>query len=180
MKKLTSILILALVAVMLFGAVSASASDPYTTYTYSIDGEPLRSPTAYRAENVVDASDMNIGKYTTGATGLQGAKDVTTDDSANVYIADTGNNRIVILDKYYAAKGVISSYTDEFGNQQTLNQPEGVFVHTDVDEVAGTKQRLIYVCDTANFRIVVFAEDGLGGYVHYRTIYLVNGILIKT
>ena len=169
MKKLSSIIILALVAVMLFGAVTVSASDPYKTYTYSIDGKPLASPPAYTAENVVDAVDMNISKFSS-VGGFKNANDVTTDNDANVYIADTGNNRIVVLDKYYKTKGVIDSYVDDYGTTQTFNHPEGVFVFEQVDEHTGEHTRLIYVCDTSNFRIVVFTENSEGVYVHNRTI----------
>ena len=91
MKKFTTILLLALVAIMLFGSVTTSASEPYDTYTYSIDGKPLRSPTAYRPETVVDATDMNIGKYSSIPT-LSASSDIYSDDEANIYIADTGNN----------------------------------------------------------------------------------------
>ena len=122
MKKLSSIIILALVAVLLFGAVTVSASDPYKTYTYSIDGKPLASPPAYTAETVVDAVDMNVSKFST-IGGFKNAKDVTTDKDANVYIADTGNDRVVILDKYYKAKGVIETYVDDYGAVQKFNQP---------------------------------------------------------
>ena len=41
MKKLTKILVFALVLVMIFGTVYSSAYEPYDTYTYSIDGIPI-------------------------------------------------------------------------------------------------------------------------------------------
>ena len=46
-NKISKILIFALLATLVFGAVSASAFESYNTYTYSIDGEPLDSPAAY-------------------------------------------------------------------------------------------------------------------------------------
>ncbi len=174
MKKLTSILLLALVAVLVFTAIPTSAKEAYDTYTYSIDGTPLKSPTAYKAENVVEAFDMNIGKLSS-VTSLQNAKDVVTDKDSNVYIADTGNNRIVVLDKYYHAKAIISEYTDEFGKTQVLNQPEGVFVTTNID----TKERLVYVCDTGNAQIVVFREQANGTFAHSRTIEKPDTPLLK-
>ncbi len=169
MKKISSVLIFALVVIMLFGAIPTSASEPYDTYTYSIDGAPLRSPTAYRAESVVDALGMGIGKVAEVGD-LKSAKDVVTDSDGNVYIADTGNNRVVVLDKYYAAKTTVSSYDDEFGNTQTLNGPRGVFVTTKYDEATGAQARFLYVCDTGNFRIIVFKEALDGSFVHDRTI----------
>ena len=41
-SKLTKIILLSLVLVMVFGTVYASAFSSYDTYTYSIDGEPLK------------------------------------------------------------------------------------------------------------------------------------------
>ena len=178
MKKLSKIILLALVAILAFGAVSAYASEPYVTYTYSIDGNPLKSPTAYRADSVVDAVSMNIGKFS-DVTNLNDATDVVTDDEANVYIADMKNDRVVVLDKYYKAKGVIASFVDEYGNQEYFNDPEGVFVQTKVDDNTGEKTRFIYVCDTANMRIVVFREEFSGEYVYDRTINKPQSALIE-
>ena len=177
MKKLSTILLLALVAVMLFGAVTTSASEPYDTYTYSIDGEPLRSPTAYTPQTVVEASDMNIGKYSSTSK-LNKAKDVFADEDANVYIADTGNNRIVLLDKYYKARGVIESYVDEYGNSRVFNKPEGLCVTTQTTP-DGTTVRYMYVCDTENYSVVVFAEQEDGSFKHDRTIEAPDSPLLE-
>ena len=46
MKKLTKILILSLAFVLLFGVVYSSAYVAYDTYTYSISGKQMLSPTA--------------------------------------------------------------------------------------------------------------------------------------
>ena len=163
MKKVSKILILTLIAVMIFGAVQIAALEPYDTYTYSIDGQPLKSPKAYGADAVVDALQMGVGDISS-VTNFNSASDIVTDNEANVYIADKGNNRIVILDKYYKAKAVISEYVDENGTLQVLNQPQGVFVTN--PELMSDGSSHIFVCDTANFRVVVF--DRAGNYV--RTI----------
>ncbi len=167
MRKFSKVLIIVLVAVMLFGTVQAFAFEPYDTYTYSIDGKPLKSPAAYRAEGVVDALGMNLSNLTPEIPTLNSASDIVTDKDANVYIADRGNNRVVILDKYYKAKSVISSYVDEFGAPQTFNQPQGLFVTNPDIMVEGKTQ--LYICDTGNFRVVVFELKG-DEYVYDRTI----------
>lgn len=163
MKKFSKILIFALIAVMIFGAVQTFALEPYDTYTYSIDGEPLKSPQAYGADAVVDALQMGVGKLSS-VTNFNSASDIVTDNEANVYIADKGNNRIVILDKYYSAKAIISEYVDENGVRQTLNQPQGLFVTN--PELMSDGSSHIYVCDTSNFRVVVFDRE----YNYVRTI----------
>ena len=154
MKKLTKILIVALVLVMLFGTISSFAYEPYETYTYSIDGKTMKSPAAYSADDVYDTIDMEISRIDPVNPALKDASDLVADSKGNLYIADKGNNRIVVLDKYYKARAIISSYVDENGRLQTLNAPQGVYV-TDENKTANGES-YIYVCDTANLRIVIF------------------------
>jgi len=163
MKRITKILILALVVVMLFGTISSFASEPYDTYTYSIDGEPLASPPAYSAMEDFDSADMKISAISTTVQ-LKEASDIVSDEQANLYIADKGNNRIVVLNKFYEAVATISSYTDEYGRKQTLKEPQGLYV-TDPNKTANGES-YIYVCDTGNLRIVIFDRN----YNYVRTI----------
>ena len=65
-NRIVKILLLTVVAIMLFGAVTASAYESYETYTYSIDGEPLPSPHAYTPDvQPYDTRTMNLlgGNY---------------------------------------------------------------------------------------------------------------------
>ena len=163
MKRITKILILALVVIMLFGTISSFASEPYDTYTYSIDGEPLASPPAYSAMEDFDSADMKISAISTTVQ-LKEASDIVSDEQANLYIADKGNNRIVVLNKFYEAVATISSYTDEYGRKQTLKEPQGLYV-TDPNKTANGES-YIYVCDTGNLRIVIFDRN----YNYVRTI----------
>ena len=62
----TKIVVFAIVAIMLFGTIAASAYESYDTYTYSIDGEPLSSPHAYTPDVLnYDSAAMNLlgGNY---------------------------------------------------------------------------------------------------------------------
>ncbi len=157
MKKISKILILTLILVMLFGTVSASAFESYETYTYSIDGEPLKSPSAYDAAQSLTSVPMGITQEKFGGKALEGASDIVTDDASNVYIADRDNNRIVVLNKYYSCIHIIDGYTDKSGEWQTFNKPQGVFVTSTLG--GSTEQSLIYVCDTENKRIVVYDRE---------------------
>ena len=94
---------MALIAVMLFGTVYSSAAEPYDTYTYSIDGKVVQSPHAYSSVDDFDSIDMNISKLSSVAGLSATASDIFCDDQANLYIADKGNNRIVVLNKFYEA-----------------------------------------------------------------------------
>ncbi len=177
MRKFSKILIFALVAIMLFGTIQAFAFEPYDTYTYSIDGDPLKSPAAYTAAGVVDSLAMKLSSVSPELPQLQSAADIVTDADANIYIADKGNNRIVILDKYYKAKSIISSYVNEFGETKTFNQPEGVFVTN--PDIMVNKQTELYICDTQNFCVVVFRLEG-EEFVYDRTIEKPDTPLLTT
>ena len=163
MKKISLVLLLTLLCGAIFGVTQVSAFEPYDTYTYSIDGEPLQSPTAYRAEDVVDALKMDLAAISPEKPRFSSASDIVTDELGNVYIADKGNDRIVVLDKYYSATKVLDSYVDEGGEFKTFNQPQGLFVSK---PSAATPESFIYVCDTGNRCVVVFDRE----YNYVKTI----------
>ena len=163
MKKIAKIIILSLVLVLIFGAIASSAYVPYDTYTYSISGKQMLSPTAYSTNTAITSTDMGLSdKF--GGRQLSNASDIVSDEEGNIYIADTGNNRIVVLDKYYKVVHVIDTYYDDAGRPVMFNGPEGVFV-TDPNKTAD-KTSHIYVCDTQNQRIVIFDRN----YNYERTI----------
>ena len=145
MKKLISIIAVVLLLATVFAVPAAAKS--YQTYTYSKDGFALYSPDAYVPEILVDST--YIGKEALG-TDLKNPSDIEVDDLGNVYIADTDNSRIVVLDKYFKYKFVINEFENENYIADKLNKPQGVYV----------TPTLIYVCDTANSRIVTFDRDG--------------------
>ncbi|MBQ9760484.1 MAG: YIP1 family protein [Clostridia bacterium] len=148
MKKLTSILLVVL-SLMMIGSsliVGAGASSAYQTYTYSINGEALYSPDAYNASSSLDYKAMGMD------VNFNTPKDLLTDHEGRIYIADSKNNRIVILNSNYRFYKEISTFkSDERGgNLDALSGPQGVFVTEDE----------IWVCDTGKFRLVVFDREG--------------------
>ncbi len=93
-----------------------------------------------------------------GNTELSSPKDLVADNEGNLYIADTGNNRIVVLNgRDYKTVGIIKTYTDEYGRTQKFDTPSGVFVTDPTKMVDGSSH--VFVCDTKNKRIVVFDRD---------------------
>ena len=147
MKKSAKILCLIFAVLMIASCMvlGVGASSAYQTYTYSIGGFALYSPDAYTAQSpVVDSQYMGLD------VPLNNPNDLVTDDKGNVYIADTGNNRIVCLDRYYKVKFVIDKFVNTQGVDDSLTGPEGLFVSKD----------RIWVCDTGASRIVVFDREG--------------------
>ena len=93
MKKFSKILCTFFAVLMVVTAfcMTVSASSAYQTYTYSVKGKALYSPDAYTAINSVGSDYMGL------EVPIENPGDMVTDEAQNVYIADTGNNRIVAL-----------------------------------------------------------------------------------
>ena len=75
---------------------------------------------------------------------VSGPADVYVDSAQNVYISDSGNNRILCLDSAFKLQRVIESYTID-GKSQKLSDPNGLWV---------TDDGLVYVADTGNGLVV--------------------------
>ncbi len=152
MKKYAKILctFFALLMVLTAGCITAGAGSAYQTYVYDKFGDPLYSPDAYTAIQTIDSDYMGL------ETPIENPGDMVTDEEGNVYIADTGNDRIVVLDQYYKLKFTIQSFSNDQQVPDSLAAPQGVFV-SEPNEKYG---KLIWVCDTGSNRIVVFDEFG--------------------
>lgn len=149
MKKLRNLLLIGFVLLMLLPS-TVSAAAPYKTYTYSPDGELLVSPDAYLPEmQNIDYEYIGLDYDSASKSAqkpLHGARDIFVGPDEKVYIADTGNNRILVLTKYYKLDYIIETFLNDYGVPDKFSNPAGVFVNEDY----------IYVCDTDSNRIVMF------------------------
>lgn len=165
-SKITKALLIGLVLIMLVGTISASAITPYTTYTYSINGEMQLSPDAYTPVKVIDSKTLNASLMPDGGASdnakllyananieLKSPKDIFVDELNHVYIVNTEGNQVIVTDEEFNVRLVIDTFTNKFGVPDALSGPSGVFVNEDE----------IFVADTNNSRIVVF--DKLGNFV---------------
>ena len=153
MKKISAVLCFIFAVVMVL-SLPISAAAPYQTYTYSIDGTALYSPDAYTPAKTIDSDYMGL------ETPIANPSDLEVDDAGNVYIADVGNNRIVVLDKYYKVKFTLDSFINEQGISDALVGPQGVFVTSDKLVNNELVPGRIFVCDTGASRIVTYNRDG--------------------
>ena len=168
MKKITAVICIAFAFIMVL-ALPVGAAAPYQTYTYSISGTALHSPEAYTPAMSVDAAFMGLDspevmeeyysdikyddKTKESRKKITNTSDIEVDDKMNVYIADTDNDRIIVLDRYYKLKFIIENFINDQGVPDSLSKPQGVFI------TQGEAGR-IFVCDTSNNRIVTFNRDG--------------------
>ena len=174
MKKIVKILILSLAFVLLFGTISSSAYVAYDTYTYSISGTQMLSPTAYSTNMALNSTDMGLGDKP-----LYNAKDIVTDKHGNVYISDSGDGkdadkseypgRVIVLNKYYHVTKIIDTYYDDAGKPVKFKNPQGIFVTTNDDT------NYLYVCDTGNKAVVIYDSE----YNYVRTIHAPKSPLLS-
>ena len=143
LKRFTTILIMLIVmaAAVPFEAF-AEENVPYDTYVYDHWEYIVFTPAPYVPGNTISGVSLGIGAFN-DPQGLFVAHDEA------VYIADTGNNRIVILEPdLLTVRDVITTFNND-GRTDSFNRPRGVAVSTD---------GLIYIADTENRRVL--AIDG--------------------
>jgi len=155
---------LALCALMMAWTANTAlaAQDPEApdqkSYTTSYWGSPAESPDPYVIEGRITGEKSGCGNFS-------GPSDIFRANDGNLYIADTGNNRIVVLNsdgKFLKEfKGA-----DSAAGFHAFNAPQGVFVTADNE---------VYVADTQNG--VVVHMDSLGNLI--RTIEKPVGAVVS-
>lgn len=130
---------LSFIVLLLFPSIIVKAENANYTYTYDYWAEERESPDAYTAETFITGLDIGIGNFKS-PQGMYVRGNL-------IYICDTGNNRIVILQR----NGDTITFKEEIvefkGNTEitTFSEPNDIFV-SDSGE--------IYICDTKNQRIL--------------------------
>lgn len=144
LKKYICITLAISFVMQLLMCVSAAASSPYYSYFISdmdMFSSILSTPDAYQVKAIIDFPDTASGK-------LLNPEDIFIGPDEKIYIADAGNNRIVVLKSDLTFDFEITGSEDD-GSK--LKQPSSVFVDDD-----GT----ILVCDYGNKRLVEFTRYG--------------------
>jgi tetratricopeptide (TPR) repeat protein len=145
----TALTLLTALAVWLASTPNQAAADvPYETYYKDHFGQLYRAQPAYRPSDAIGGDIRVEDPDRPGQTirsPLSNPQDLYVDSRDHLYIADTGNNRIVHLD----SAGELIRILDV--PDSPLNGPQGVFVAENGD---------IYVADTGNHRIVRLSSEG--------------------
>lgn len=149
--KCRPVISLCLALLLLFqteGIIILADDLPYDTYNYDYREYIHFTPAAYIPERTVTGLDLAlngepIGKFVT-------PQDLCKSPSGNIYVADTGNNRIVVLDPQMKAAVKIVSAFDNEGKEDKFNSPYGVCV---------SERGWMYVADFKNNRVVVLDEN---------------------
>ena len=127
--------ILLLLAVLLMICSGAQAGMPYKTFTLGVNKElvetqtayePVRSMTRFGEETLKDPQDLRMGK------------------DGNLYIADTGNKRILVVSRE-------GELIREIKDKKNFKTPSGVNVDAEGN---------IYVADESSRAVLVYSAEG--------------------
>lgn len=136
MKKIRMFIGLLLLITVFAPTTIANAEPTNYTYNYDYFGVNYESPDAYTPEKRVFGTDLGIGDFK-NPSGL-----FIKDD--HIFICDTGNNRIVEVDKDFNLIRTIEKVLLD-GKPSGLKKPEDIFV---------TSNNEIYICDTGHNRVL--------------------------
>ena len=173
LKKIISVLIAAVLALSTM-CITALAVDPYPTYNYDAWQNALPSQAGYEVIQTVTYRDIGLERVRDPSSefyisdnenvNFSDMKDFFISPKGEMYIVDTGNNRIIklsldfeLLAVYKNFPGSTSKHTivDDQGNEievdaDELKSPYGIFV----DE-----NDIMYIADRDNQRIVKCAAE---------------------
>lgn len=116
-------------------------------YTYDRWKEIEHSPDTYRVEKVYVSDDLGAGKTLSNPQGL-------FCKGTDVYICDTGNNRIIVYtynsDRTLTVQRVIDHFNSNGAVLETFAAPNDIYVD---------KNNTMYIADTDNGRVVKIDKD---------------------
>ncbi|MHB1485232.1 MAG: NHL repeat-containing protein [Saccharofermentanales bacterium] len=143
MKKIFTLILLISLAINIAVPVAA---DSYQNYVYDHNWSAQQEPQAVIPTTIMTGSSL-------GTINLKSPQDVFVAHDGKIYVADTGNNRILIISIDYKLIKIISAFVNTLGNNEkdTFNSPTGIYV---------SKSDELYIADSLNGRIVVLNKNG--------------------
>jgi DNA-binding beta-propeller fold protein YncE len=120
----------------------ADTSVPYDSYNYDYRENIVFTPSPYVPDGSISGLKLGIGAFNS-------PQDVCVADDGRVYVADTMNNRIVVIDPTLSrCIEIIDSFETDDGSAGTFNKPYGI-------AISNTNE--LYVADSQNKRIVILS-----------------------
>jgi len=124
---------------LISGGLTAGAYSNFEEYIYSTAGESVPAPQTYAPVKVIYGYEDTDRVFSA-------PKDADTDESGNLYILDSGNNRIVVYDSDLTFKSVLPAPSVD-GEQFSLNDCTGIFIRGNEIYLANKLGGEIYVMD---------------------------------
>ena len=103
------------------------------------DGKRIPTPLSYN-------QNETIFQFGEGVGGLKEPEQIFIDEEDKLYIVDSGNNRIIKLDRFRNVEGIYTGPDDK-----PFKTPKGIFVDSDGS---------MFIADTGNSRIVHLGNNG--------------------
>lgn len=149
-KRLCRILCGCIVGLLMVSVlpVAVSAEQTYPSYTYNSREQAVPTAMPYEAVKVFGAKELGLDSFSSPG-------DLYVADTGEIFVLDTDNSRIVVMNSDYTLNRVIIP-KDEEGEQMTLNAGTGIYVHTD---------GRIVVCGKSGFgaeacKVFIFDAEG--------------------
>ena len=146
LRKLLSFLLLAAVVVSMIPAVHAQ--DTFNSYTYDEWDESQKAPAGYAPVMVKNGMEIGTGNWKTPS-------DFFMDDDGLLYVADTGNNRLIVLDENLELQEIMETVMMD-GEEIPLTDVQGLYVSDD---------GVIYACQTSLARILLIQDKQVIGTI---------------
>lgn len=157
LDKLTRVGAFALAVGTLFTAMPlntlAEDEEPYDTYNYDYWEDVVYTPTPYETAGRINGLSLTYKGEEIGS--FANPQDLCKDEEGNVYVADTGKQRIVKLNPDLTeVLMVYQTFVSDKG-EDTFNNPTGVCV---------SGENKLYIADSMNRRVVILDVE-TGKYV---------------
>lgn len=129
-------------SVMAMGILSVSAA-PYDSYNYDAWNEDVPSPLSYYGEGFYNGASLNTVPF-------KAPDDLFVSRNGLLYISDTGNNRVVVINEELKLVKEIKALKDS-DNEILLTSPKGIFVDNDDN---------IYICQKDTNEVLIGDKSG--------------------
>ena len=142
MRRQNVLRIAAACLVLLLLPVTAAAGElPYTSYIYDAWDRSVPSPAGYTPTAVQTGDDWGAGM-------LNAPSDLYVGQDRRIYLSDTGNNRVLILDERMTLLRILDTVWQD-GQERALQAPTGLFADS---------RGWLYICERDGGRVI--AVDG--------------------
>ncbi len=121
----------------------ASAEGSYTSYIQDAWGDSVPAPDSYLPVRALNGLKETGKRFTKPS-------DVFVRDDEIIYLSDSGNNRVVVMDGELGFVREITGFTDSSGALVSLKNPTGLFADG---------QGLLYICLPDEGRVIVLNEQ---------------------
>ncbi len=138
--------ILAIVILLGLTLPIQAAEVPYESFVQTENNPGLPAPAGYEVVDIWDGSSL-------GGESWDAPQDMGFDETGNLYLVDTGNNRILKYDKDFKFVKEIKELKNADGtpSEKSMLNPRSIFIAQDGS---------IYVADTDNERCLKLDQDG--------------------